>query len=149
MASNRGVSRGPRGLKGLRGRQGVSGIRGLKGEKGDLSSSKGERGQQGYRGRQGKAGRQYTYIQLLIMPVFIVLAFALLTWRTEVNNNAIKKDLYVQCLQTNTDTVNVNAAWDNLATIEKNNPTIDPTLKAQQEAAYAQARQPLLVCVKP
>lgn len=87
--------RGPKGDSGdFQGERGASGERGVAGERGP-------QGDDGRSGQAGAAGADSHYLdrkKTLALFGFIVLAFVLLAYRTEVNSRDIQKAVYEVCI---------------------------------------------------
>ncbi len=95
-ASNDGKSgdlgqNGQVGKRGVKGRTGMTGKPGLTGEKGDPALSRS---------------------QTLVMFLFIVVAFILLAYRTEINSDRISNNTRLICEAVNMSVTNVNSVID-------------------------------------
>ena len=95
------VERGDRGDRGVQGERGERGDHGQHGEKGDTGST-GSTGSTGASGPIGRTGPTSPYLgrnQTLVIFAFIVVAFVLLAYRTELNTDRLDRNVYEACVE--------------------------------------------------
>ncbi len=137
---------GDHGQAGSSGQAGASGQRGYVGERGrdGQTGGTGVPGQTGRTGDTGQTGQMGPSVlsrtQTLAMFLFVVIAFTLLAYRSEVNADNIKEnntkqleqDQYSQCLNRNENIERSNNLYEGLIWIERKNP-----FASQSKEAFA------------
>ncbi len=110
-----------------------------------------ERGRQGERGRTGAAGSPpLSRTKTLAMFVFVVLAFVLLAYRTEVNFNNNNNDTHRACIQSNRTIVAVNEILNQLIEFQGNAPPkLPPAEEKQRDQRYMALMMIPLECPSP
>lgn len=85
--------------------------------------------------------------RLRILAAFVVLAFLLLAWRTERNQDRIAQDAKASCARSIAIITEFNALQDRLIEVERTNTAIDPRIRDARIAAYESGRiLPLPTC---
>lgn len=96
VAGRRGESglTGLTGEAGVAGRQGEAGVAGRQGEAGTQGEvgTQGETGQPGVAGKPGRRGVSFSNTQVTAVFLFVVLAFAVLSVRTEIQQRHINRN---------------------------------------------------------
>ncbi len=100
---------GERGPTGNDGKSGERGVEGRTGERG----SEGRRGTTGKTGQTGEKGEPtLSRSQTISMFLFVVAAFILLAWRTEINADRIGNNTRLICESVNMSGTNANTVID-------------------------------------
>ena len=140
-----------------RGERGPQGAHGQVGDTGGTGDT-GRQGETGERGRTGAAGSApLSRTKTLAMCVFVVAAFVMLAYRTEVNFNRTevnsdtnKDDTWRACTQTNRTALAVNEILDQLIAFQGNAPpTLTPKKERQRDAKYMALKIIPLECPRP
>lgn len=87
--------------------------------------------------------------QVTIVFIIIMLAFTLLAYRSQVNQNRIANSVYQQCKANNRAADGTNAVLDSLiaaVTITKSLPDAE---KADRIKKYQAVMVPMLTCIHP
>lgn len=111
-----------------------SGERGEAGERGP----KGDHGQPGVRGATGATGATayFRRSQTLVLFGFIVLAFVLLAWRTEINANNLLNQQHNGCLIRKESVLKFNRQQVELTKIEQRNKFINEDIRQARIKVY-------------
>lgn len=153
---------GERGQTGQDGERGQTGDAGSKGETGQQGRA-GMIGQQGVIGERGKTGDHgqsgdnappmLSRLQVLVLFLFVVLVFALQTWRSERNDDKIAENTRkidrvsrVACERANQNTETINEFLDLLIANIKTIDTYTAAEKAQRIVGYEQSKRPVINC---
>jgi hypothetical protein len=130
-------ARGPAGERGVTGRQGEAGVSGRQGEAGATGSAgeagvAGAAGEVGAVGRRGRTGRGLSNTQVTVVFAFVVLAFVVLSLRTEIQQRAISANahrievlFFEQCTIRNITAQNQIKLIDSAIASEKRKPKPD------------------------
>ena len=146
-------------------RRGERGERGYKGDKGDKGDhQKGDRGMPGMpvvgatgaTGKTGPSGKDARYLdrkQILALFAFVVVAFLLLAWRSEVNADKIQRDSerisrnqFQSCTVSRDILLKFNAQQRGVIAIERTNKFIDDVVRAKRIKVYTEAILPVPDC---
>ncbi|HEU4539664.1 MAG TPA: hypothetical protein VFR23_00930 [Jiangellaceae bacterium] len=128
------IDRGPAGEAGVAGRQGEAGVAGPQGEAGLRGpTGMGAVGAAGPVGKQGTRGTSLSTTQVIVVFLFVVAAFVVLSVRTEVQQRQISRNaerieqvFYEQCKIRNVATERQNALLDAAIEAERRKPKPDP-----------------------
>lgn len=157
-------TQGERGHPGERGQSGDSGQSGETGQPGQrgLTGETGQTGERGATGDHGQAGQMgdigltgmtgkdappvLSRAQTIFLFMFVVLCFALLAWRSEVNQKAIASNADKSCHRVNANTETINDFLDTLISNIESSAAYTPAEKEQRKAAYESSKRTLIDC---
>lgn len=136
------MNTGDQGERGQSGDRGVTGERGAKGDHGQ----DGEKGDTGARGLTGEPAPYLGRAKTLALFAFVVLAFFLLAWRSEINTSEIAKVQTQSCEISRSILVKYNSLQQANILIETDNKFIDDKVRALRVKAYTEAILPVPDC---
>lgn len=93
----------------------------------------------------GSLRREWTQERLLVMVLFVVAVFALLSLRSEYQDRAIEKNTLAACQRSNQNSVAINGFLDLLVSNVRRNDLPPAELK-RRVAGYEASKVSLLVC---
>lgn len=94
-------------------------------------------------------GSRYFSRALLVIFISMMVVFGLLAYRTEVQQEQIKRNAYDQCVVANTNATRINKFLDAAVASVKSNDTFTQAEKDMRIKAFLAIKADLPICTEP